>query len=105
MAISLAQYRRGHLLHTSLGGLSRLGSNRLNIDLHIQALTAKLAVQYRSCWLYPFHVAVWPLRRARLARWAALAELTPASAGQCGGLRLRMHSIQLVRCSSSPSGT
>ena len=48
--------------------------------------------------------------RAPVIRWAwfgglaAAAALTPLSAGEFGRLRLRMQSIQLVRCSSSPSG-
>ena len=52
-----------------------------------------------------FHTAVWPVRRAMFARWAA------AAAGHAGlgrGRRrlprLRMHSTQFGRCSSSPSG-
>jgi hypothetical protein len=43
-------------------------------------------------------------RSDRLAKWAADAALTPASAGQADFLRLRMHSIQLTKCNSSPSG-
>ena len=53
---------------------------------------------------YACHFTVWPRRRARLERWAADAELTPASAGAVGVLRLRMHSTQFVRWTSSPSG-
>ena len=55
---------------------------------------------------YPpaFQWATSPLRRARFAKCAAEAALTPASAGQAGVFRLRTHSIQLARCRSSPSG-
>jgi hypothetical protein len=51
-----------------------------------------------------FHVATLFSRNAWFPRCAAAAALTPASAGAVGLARLRTHSTQFVRCSSSPSG-
>ena len=45
-----------------------------------------------------------PLRSAWFARWAAAAELTPASAGALGFSFLRMDSTQFARCTVSPFG-
>ena len=50
------------------------------------------------------HSATFPLRSDRFAKCAADAELTPASTGHRGCFRLRMHSIQFVKCNNSPSG-
>ena len=49
-------------------------------------------------------LATCPKRKARLPRCAAAAAPTPASAGALGFCRLRTHSSQLVKWSSSPSG-
>jgi hypothetical protein len=54
---------------------------------------------------HPLHTATCPLRTLWFARCAALAALTPASAGHATFFeRSRMHSTQFVRCKSSPSG-
>lgn len=50
------------------------------------------------------HTAVCPVRKARFARWAALADDTPAAMGATGSFRERTQSIQFWRWSSSPSG-
>ena len=51
-----------------------------------------------------FHWAICWLRNEILAKWAAVAALTPASAGQLGLVPERMASIQLTRCRVSASG-
>ena len=53
---------------------------------------------------HAFHTATCPVRSDWFARWAAPAELTPASAGQLGFFRNRTASTQFARCSNSPSG-
>src|SRR5262245_36204560 len=100
----MAPWKIGHK-SDSLLDLVRLRTRRVAESQRRQHADAQITVHDRSpvvrTSFYAFHTATCPVRRDWFARWAALAALTPASAGQLGFFLARTASTQFARCSNS----